>query len=70
MEQWAAARGGLPFFDVSAKDDIFVEEAFVAATRLALQNKQAARADAGAPPAVNLQTAPAAGGASTSSCCS
>lgn len=54
-EQWCSARGSLPFFEVSAKDNVNVEEAFITATRLALQNKPAdamamqPRIDMGAP---------------------
>ena len=47
VSSWCEARGGLVRYEVSAKDDTNVEEAFVTVARLALQHKQATTARMG-----------------------
>lgn len=34
-EAWAASKGGIPYFETSAKDDVNVEAAFTAIARAA-----------------------------------
>lgn len=75
-EQWCAARGGLPYFEVSAKEDTRVEEAFLEATRLAIQNKPAETAAAAPVPSlIDMNAGPGAAGGrqgrpAASQCCS
>lgn len=37
-ESWAQSKGGMPFFETSAKDDVNVEAAFTAIARAALRH--------------------------------
>jgi Ras-related protein Rab-7A len=39
-EAWAASKGGIPYFETSAKEDINVETAFTAVARSALRQEK------------------------------
>jgi len=64
-EAWAQSKGGLPYFETSAKEDINVETAFMQIARNALRNEK--EEEIYMPDAVNMNTS--AVPRKNSSCC-
>jgi len=64
-EAWAQSKGGLPYFETSAKEDINVETAFMQIARNALRNEK--EEEIYMPDAVNMNTS--AVPKKNSSCC-
>mmetsp|Transcript_62 Transcript_62/g.102 ORF Transcript_62/g.102 Transcript_62/m.102 type:complete len:210 (+) Transcript_62:56-685(+) len=65
-EAWASAKGGIPYFETSAKDDINVEAAFTAIARSALRHEK--EEELFVPDAVDMSTS-AAPRAKRTACC-
>lgn len=51
-KQWCTAKGGIPYFETSAKEDLNVDGAFQCIARNALKNETEEELYASAPPSV------------------
>ncbi|KAF5841281.1 hypothetical protein DUNSADRAFT_13735 [Dunaliella salina] len=65
-EAWAQSKGGMPYFETSAKDDINVEAAFTQMARNALRHEK--EEDLFVPEAVDMNTS-AGAARKRSGCC-